>query len=177
MRITLFCLLLNGSVVAQTAPSLTPTLPLPKNPTVQELVRVIPAQPTKAAELAKAVPTAAELPQWRGQDEGDSEFSVQIIKTQESWSRFWSRLNRPMPQALDESREMAVFIAVGERPTGGFKPRVVSATVRDGQFVVVYTDGKPSPETFVTQALTHPWVVAIVPKTSLPVVTQEQGAK
>ena len=97
-------------------------------------------------EVAKAAPdttpTAAELPQWRGQYEGDSEFSTQIIKTQESWSRFWSRLSRPMPQALDDSREMAVFIAVGERPTGGF-----SATVGDGKLVVVYADGKPSPET------------------------------
>src|SRR5438128_2163078 len=80
---------------------------------------------TEAREAAPAVaPNADQLPQWRGQYEGDSEFSTQIIKTQESWSRFWSRLSRPMPQALDESREMAVFIAVGERPTGGFKPRV-----------------------------------------------------
>jgi len=122
-------------------------------------------------------PTADGLPQWRGQYEGDSEFSTQIIKTQESWARCWSRLNRPVPQALDDSRQMAVFIAVGERPTGGFKPRVVSATVSEGKLVVVYADGKPSPETFVTQVLTHPWVVAIVPKTSLPVVTQEQAAK
>lgn len=126
---------------------------------------------------AAAAPAAAELPQWRGQNEGDSEFSTRTIKTQESWSRFWNKLNRPLPQALDEARAMAVFIAIGERPTGGFKPRVVSATVRDEKLVVVYTDGKPSPDTFVTQVITHPWVIAIVPKTSLPVVTQEQGAK
>ena len=71
----------------------------------------------------------------------------------------------------------AIFIAVGERPTGGFKPRVLSAAVRDGKFVVEYMDGKPSPETFVTQALTRPWVIAIVAKTSLPVVMHAQSAR
>ena len=121
--------------------------------------------------------TRAELPQWRGQYEGDSEFSILIIKTQGLWDLVWSRLNRPVPQTLDESREMAVFITVGKRPTGGFIPRVVSATVQDEKLVVIYTDGKPSPKTFVTQAITKPWVVALVPKTSLPVVAQEQSAK
>ena len=71
---------------------------------------------------------------------------------------------------------MAVFISIGERPTGGYQPRVVSATLGDSQFVVVYTDGEPSRDTFVTQALTYPWVVAIVPKTPLTMVTQRQDA-
>jgi hypothetical protein len=125
-----------------------------------------------------AEPTGAVLPQWRGQYEGDSEFSVQIIKTQGIWTAVWRiRLERPVPQSLDESREMAVFITFGERPTGGYRPRVVSATIEDNKLVVIYTDGKPSPETFVTQAITKPWVVAILPKTSLPVVTKEQSEK
>ena len=128
---------------------------------------------TIASRAIAAVSTVTDLPQWHGQYEGDTEFCVQIIKSQWSWDRFWSRLSRPVPQAFDEAKEMAVFIAVGERPTGGFRPRVVSATVLGEKLLIVYTDGKPSPETFVTQALTQPWVVAIIPKSSLPVVTQE----
>jgi len=119
--------------------------------------------------LTIRIPTTPELPQWRGQYDGDADFSTQLIRTQERWARFWGRLSRPLPQAIDETREMAVFIAAGQRPTGGFKPRVVSATESDGHLVVTYTDGKPSPDRFVTQVLTHPWVVAIVPKTALPV--------
>jgi hypothetical protein len=125
-----------------------------------------------------AVSTQAEYPQWCGQEEGDfkPEFSVMVIRTQEGWARLWRRLDRPIPQPLEEPREMAVFIAMGKRPTGGFRPRIVTAIIKEDKLVVVYTDGKPPPEDFVTQALTYPWVVALLPQTSLPVVAQAQSA-
>lgn len=116
----------------------------------------------------------AGFPQWHGQYEGDAEFSTQMIKTQVGWADFWERLRRPAPQALNETREMAVHIAVGEHRTGGFVPKVISATEQDGELVIVYTDGAPSPESFVTQVITHPWVIAMVPKSALPVETKRQ---
>ncbi len=121
-----------------------------------------------------AAASAVEFPQWRGQYEGEAQFSTQLIKSQDRWSSFWERMRRPAPQALDEAHEMAIFIAVGERLTGGFKPQVVSAAERDGKLVIVYTDGPPSPETFVTQVLTHPWVIAIVPKSALQVEAKKK---
>ncbi len=117
---------------------------------------------------------ASESPQWRGQYEGDVEFSTLLIRTQVAWTRFWDRVGRPAPRALDETREMAIYIAVGERPTGGFKPGALSATERDGKYVILYTDGAPSRDTFVTQVITHPWVIAIVPKSVLPVEIKKQ---
>lgn len=139
------------------------------------LVAQSPPQPQDSANQADATPAAAGFPQWRGQYEGDPEFSTQVIKTQHGWFRLWRKLGRPIPQVLDETREMAVYISVGRRPTGGFRPEITSAVVREGQFVVAYTDGRPSPEMFVTQALTQPWVVGLVPATSLPVAIEEQG--
>ncbi|HRH96854.1 MAG TPA: protease complex subunit PrcB family protein [Prosthecobacter sp.] len=115
-----------------------------------------------------------EFPQWHGQYEGDASFSTQVIKTQVGWSDFWERMRLPAPQALDETKAMAVYIAVGERRTGGFVPEVISATEQDGKLVIVYTDGAPSPESFVTQVITHPWVIAIVPKSALKVEFKKQ---
>jgi hypothetical protein len=69
---------------------------------------------------------------------------------------------------------LAVFISIGERPTGGFKPQIVSASEIDGKYVIVYSEGKPSPDSFVTQALTYPWVIAIVPKSELKVEARLQ---
>jgi len=109
------------------------------------------------------------LPQWRGQQEGEADLSTRVLKTQKGWSSFWSHLNRPEPQALNQDREMAVFIALGETPTGGFKPEILSAAERDGKYEIVYTVGAPPPETIVTQMICHPWVIAIVPKSVLPV--------
>lgn len=78
-----------------------------------------------------------------------------------------------MPATMDEAREMAVFISVGKRPTGGFRPEVLSAVVDDGQLLVTYTDGEPARDRYVTQAVTQPWVVVLLPVSSLHVVFRE----
>ncbi|MBK8093925.1 MAG: protease complex subunit PrcB family protein [Verrucomicrobiaceae bacterium] len=124
---------------------------------------------------AAAEPKTPDLPQWRGQQDGGGDFSTRVFSTQADWAGFWLRSGKPAPQALDEKREMAVLITLGERPTGGFKPRILSATESDGKYLVVYSEGKPGPDTFVTQALTYPWVIAIVPKSSLKVETRLQA--
>ncbi len=115
-----------------------------------------------------------KMPQWHGQREGDAELSTKVFKTQASWAAVWKGQGKPMPQELNEAHEMAVFIAIGERPTGGFKPQIVSAKESEGKYVVVYAEGKPSPDSIVTQALTYPWVIAIVPKSELKLETRLQ---
>jgi|GEM_PF-2564223 len=149
------------------APSLTPSIVAPSAAPV----------PQAAPAALTVTPAAPALPQWRGQYEGGTEFFAQIITTQERWSRIWSMVNRAEPQKLDAEREMAVFIEIGKRPTGGYKAAVISANVVDGKLVVEYTDGKPSPDAYVTQAVTQPWVIAIVPKSSLPVVYKNVEAR
>ena len=133
----------------------------------------IPGPPEVKENPVPRIPPAPEvkpLPQWHGQYEGDAAFSSKLIRTKQAWSGFWNSLNKPVPQVLDEAKEMAVFIAIGERPTGGYKPAVISAQVIDHKMVVEYSDGKPSPDMFVTQVITHPWMIAIIPATALPVV-------
>lgn len=134
-------------------------------------------QPVVPDQPANLTSRGADLVQWRGQNEGDPDFSSRVVKSQEGWSRLWRQLGRPAPQAFDERREMAVFIALGTRPTGGFRPQILGAQERDGQWVVVYSEGKPSRDSYVTQALTQPWVVALVPFSSLPVRLQLQDGQ
>ena len=155
------------------APSLTPSIVAPSAAPVPQAV---PAAVT-ALEATPAAATAPALLQWRGQYEGGTEFFAQIITTQERWSRIWGMVNKAEPQKLDADREMAVFIEIGKRSTGGYRAAVLSATVVDGKLVVEYTDGKPSPDAYVTQAITQPWVIAIVPKSSLPVVYKNVEAR
>lgn len=132
---------------------------------------VVPDQPASLTQRR------AELIQWRGQYEGDPDFSSRTVRSREGWSRLWRQLGRPAPQAFDERREMAVFITLGTRATGGFRPQVLSAQERDGQLVVVYTDGEPPRDAYVTQALTQPWVVALLPVSALPVRVQQRGGR
>lgn len=137
-------------------------------------VKTEPAQAAQPAQPQAAPAQADQISlQWRGQYEGGAEFSTRLIRTQQAWAGLLSGLNKAAPHKLDESHEMAVFIAIGERSTGGFKPAVLSAKVIDGTMVVEYTDGKPAPDMFVTQVISHPWIAAIIPATSLPVVMKK----
>ncbi|MDZ4815018.1 MAG: protease complex subunit PrcB family protein [Verrucomicrobiota bacterium] len=159
------------SVQAQLSP---PTL----ETTIKPHPAPVPSPATPSAPVAAARSESEQaLVQWSGQYEGGREFATQFIKTQEAWTRFWSRMNGSPPKELNEENEMAVFIAFGKRPTGGFMPEIISAKVIEDKLIIEYTDGNPTPETFTTQAITYPWVIAIVPKSKLPIEVREQRNK
>jgi PrcB C-terminal len=163
MRITLLCLVLHGAVVAQTAPSLTPTLPLPNNPTLQEPARAIPAQP--------ATPARTEAPtQWPGQYGGSPDFATAIARDQPGWERLWHWVSMDPPQPLNAATEMGVMVHLGQRPTGGYRVRVLKTYTEGERFVIEFTEVAPAPDGYVTQAVTQPWVIALVPHSKLPVV-------
>jgi PrcB C-terminal len=140
--------------------SLTPTpQPLPS------------PQPVKPADTAiAAIPV--QPPQWRGQSGGSPDFTTQLLRTATAWDSFWKLVDRDPPYKFNEATEMAVVICAGERGTGGFAVRVLHAALDDTALVVVYEIGAPGPDKFVTQVITNPWVIAIVPRTDHKVVFQ-----
>lgn len=110
------------------------------------------------------------IAQWSGQHGGSSTPGVQALRTTEQWRAFWQQVGREPPQALDVGREMAVAIFLGERNTGGYGAEIVGARVLEGPLVIVYRESSPAPGAMVTQALTSPWAVAILPRSELPVM-------
>jgi hypothetical protein len=122
------------------------------------------AAPTGAASDQK------EIPQWRGQYGGYPEFTTRVLRGNEAWEGFWTQVRRDLPRRLDPAAEMAVAVFIGERRTGGYIVQIISAGVEKDSFVVVYEEQAPGPDKFVTQALTTPWVVAVVPLSDRPVV-------
>jgi hypothetical protein len=107
--------------------------------------------------------------QWNGPDNGGLGFSTAVIRNQAAWHKFWVTHKQASPRDLN-ANEMAVSIDIGTQPTGGYRPRVLAEVINEGSMEVQYIDGKPSAAAIVTQALTHPWVVAIIPAGNLPVV-------
>ncbi|HTX66057.1 MAG TPA: protease complex subunit PrcB family protein [Opitutaceae bacterium] len=124
---------------------------------------------------AAADSTPPALPQWHGQYGGSPTLTTEVLRTTEQWGAFWKQVDKDAPRPLDPLKEMAVVIFIGQKPTGGFVPSVLSAGVEKESFVVVYDEGAPGPDKFVTQALTTPWVVAIVPLSDRPVVFQAKA--
>jgi hypothetical protein len=134
------------------------------SPTPDTTRRAIPVQAQRPA-----APAAAQLMfmQWRGQY-GGGDLSTQVATSSERWSRMWGMVGQETPRALDATREMGVYVAIGERPTGGYRVEVLRATEQGDALVVEYSVGAPG-DRVVTQAFTSPWVIAVLPRSSLPV--------
>jgi hypothetical protein len=85
--------------------------------------------------------------------------------TDAAYRSLWrSLVGQGDPPPVDFTREGVLFIAAGERPTGGYAVDV-KAIRREGDAIVVDAPvTSPPPDAMVTQALTSPFVVVAVPK-------------
>jgi hypothetical protein len=135
-----------------------------------------------AGLMALALPGLAapggDIPQWNGKytsSEGaysSKEMWTKIIPNRESWDFLWKKLEKEKPAAFDPAREMAVFIQAGQCPSYGYAVKVLAAYPKDGKYVIEY--GVTEPHSMVPQALTYPWVVAVLPRSDLPVVFEKR---
>jgi len=109
------------------------------------------------------------IAQWSGQHGGSSTPGIRELRTTDQWQSFWQQVGREPPRVLDTSAEMAAAIFLGEKNTGGYGAEIIAARVREGRLVIDYRESSPAPDAMVTQALTSPWVVAIISRSELPV--------
>lgn len=75
-----------------------------------------------------------------------------------------------------EQGSQYVYIALGERPTGGYLISIESIKAVGERVYVRYSEIKPGEDDFVTLAMTYPWIVLKV-QSELPieVVTADAG--
>ncbi len=134
----------------------------------------LPALPPPPSRDAAPSPRHAPEPiqQWHGSYGGDPMFSVRAVYNEAGWQSLWQRLQKYPPHPLDVPAKMAVYIALGRRPTGGYTDSVASAVVGKDRLIVTYREARPSPDTYVTEAITFPWVIAVLPRSHFPVVFQ-----
>lgn len=125
---------------------------------------------TQSASTVEAV----RIDQWSGRLGGMETPAVRVLRSPEQWESAWQQVGWGRPRAIDAAEEMGVAVFLGDRPTGGYSVRIVSAQPESGRFVVAYRETKPEPGRIYTQALTNPWAIAMVPRTDLPVVARDQ---
>jgi hypothetical protein len=101
---------------------------------------------------------------------GSADLETTVARNQQRWASLWHRINGEPPRALEVAAEMGVMVQLGERPTGGYQVRLLRSYAENGSCVIEFTEVAPAPDRYVTQALTQPWVIAVVPASELPVV-------
>lgn len=116
---------------------------------------------------------STEITQWSGQHGGRETPATQLVRTTQEWDAFWQNVREDRPRNLDVSREMAVAIHLGQKRTGGFTAEFVRQRSQDGKRVIEYRELAPEPGMMVTQELTTPWTIGIVPRSDEPVTFQK----
>ena len=83
-----------------------------------------------------------------------------VARDSETFQSLWSSLvGGPEIPPVDFSREVAVILLGGEKPTGGYQVAPRAASIRNGALVIDAPVTSPPPDSMTTQALTYPFAV------------------
>jgi hypothetical protein len=132
----------------------------------------------KAAKVKTVAATGSQtrgvLREWRGSQSGVAEAGQRVARTQAEWDQLWSRMTANQvpasaPPKVDWKAEMVVALFMGGRPTGGYGVTIKSVTTGEKEIVVAYEETAPPPDAITIQALTQPYAMAVIKRSSLPV--------
>jgi hypothetical protein len=95
------------------------------------------------------------------------------LGSEREWQRVWSVIeprmgrteSRTRPYELpkiDFSRNTLIVVAIGSRPSGGFRVQVDSISESSSEIVVTATESTPASECVVTTSVTAPTVFALI---------------
>src|ERR1051326_7737895 len=74
--------------------------------------------------------------------------------------------NNGEPPVIDFKKQTVVFLYAGEKTTGGFTIKVKSVKKRGKETIIDAPIEGPPPGGMVTQAITHPFTVIAIPKST-----------
>jgi hypothetical protein len=130
---------------------------------------------TSANPPAATPPKPAIVKEWKDSGGGvETQPKRIVVKDPKEWETVWSAMtgNRsPKPETpqIDFGIHMIIAVFMGERSTGGYSVAITDIADLNGKRVVTLKTQNPPPDAVLTQALTSPYHVVLVPKTSLPV--------
>ncbi len=112
--------------------------------------------------------------QWKGNHSGYTKATRLVIYTQNQWKEVWEKINSlrlPKPELpnIDFKKKMVIAVFMGERQSGGYDIEIIDIFKKEKEIVVVVDEKEPSPDSLQTMALTSPYHVVIVKRSSLPV--------
>ncbi len=121
------------------------------------------------AALAAAVLLQMWTPPLRVIDAGPvsrvDEARVITARSQDDWAAAW-RAHAPATPVpgLDWSKEMAVGVFAGSKPTGGYRVEIVGYRVEGARIVVGYREIAPPRDAISAQVLTSPYAIVAIPR-------------
>jgi hypothetical protein len=98
--------------------------------------------------------------QWSRTGVGESRRLV--IRDANAWANFWSELGVGDRPNVDFTRDVAIAVAAGQRPTGGYEIAIERVRQQNGELIVEVVETTPGPNCMATGSLTQPTDVVVV---------------
>lgn len=93
--------------------------------------------------------------------------SITVIKTQQELDRLYSELNLAgSTPKVDFNTKNVVALYMGQRNTGGYAITIEDVIVKGDTAIVVPKHIRPAPDGMVTMAITNPYCIAAIQKTT-----------
>ncbi|MEX2670856.1 MAG: protease complex subunit PrcB family protein [Phycisphaeraceae bacterium] len=108
------------------------------------------------------------LTEWHGSQSEREEPDFQVIRDQRAWEQAWDALptDDSVPE-VDFDQQLVLAAWMGQRMTGGYAIRIrdIRPTADGEAFEAILEHREPGPDEFVTQALTAPYHIVVIPRT------------
>ena len=112
--------------------------------------------------------------QWKGNYSGFTKPARLLIYTQDQWKEVWEKINSlrlPKPElpSIDFKKKLVIAVFMGEHQGGGYDIEIIDILKKEKEIIVVVDEKEPSSDSLQTMALTSPYHVVIVKRSSFPV--------
>lgn len=116
---------------------------------------------------------------WQGDQAEVQGRRFAVARTDAEWRQLWMLTGQAPPGPLPGDL-MAVGVFAGTRPTGGYRVvideiEVEQVTGERDRLIVSWREVAPPPDALVTQALTSPWTIRVLPWRDAEVRFRETG--
>lgn len=97
---------------------------------------------------------------------------TEVLGTREEWLAWWSRhraggFAEDAPPEIDWSRDIAVAVTLGMRPSLGYGVELASAEREAGAVHLVFRERTPDPGMLQATVVTHPFLVVVLPRSEV----------
>lgn len=109
-----------------------------------------------------------------GDQSGYSEEAYFVVRTEDEWVEVWKKHSAPqMVSSCPETSfqdYMVICVFMGEQPTTGYGVSIESVYEIDEKIYVEVSKRLPKEGTFVGQALTYPYILALIEESDLEIL-------
>lgn len=109
---------------------------------------------------------------WQGDALQSTAAETLVAQDHAGWQQVWSKVGQAAPRDLPRGTS-AVAVFAGQKRTGGYGVEFVGVQESENAVTVTYRMRKPRFDEMVTQALTSPFAIRLVPNQGKPVTVQE----